>query len=43
MVFGGFVVTGGSIGVVLDAMPIEMLIIGGAAVGSLITGNSLTG
>ena len=40
MVFGGFIVSGGSIGVILHALPLEMLIIGGAAVGATITGNS---
>ena len=41
MVFGGFIVSGGSIGVILHALPLEMLIIGGAAVGATITGNSV--
>lgn len=40
MVFGGFAFTGGDLGPVLHALPHEMLIIGGAAVGSLIIGNS---
>jgi chemotaxis protein MotA len=40
MVFGGFVFTGGNLGPVLHALPHEMLIIGGAALGSLIIGNS---
>jgi chemotaxis protein MotA len=40
MVFGGFMITGGNIGPVLHALPHEMLIIGGAGVGSLIIGNS---
>jgi chemotaxis protein MotA len=40
MVFGGFMLTGGDIGPVLHALPHEMLIIGGAAVGALIIGNS---
>ncbi len=41
MVFGGFAITGGSLGPVLEAIPHEMLIIGGAALGALVTGNSL--
>lgn len=41
MVFGGFALTGGSLGPVLHAIPHEMLIIGGAAAGALITGNSM--
>ena len=40
IVFGGFVLTGGSLGPVLAAVPGEMLIIGGAALGALVTGNS---
>ena len=43
MVFGGFALTGGALGPVMEAIPHEMLIIGGAAVGALITGNSLHG
>jgi len=41
MVFGGFMITGGAIGPVLHALPHEMMIIGGAAVGALVAGNSL--
>ncbi|MCA3255650.1 MAG: flagellar motor stator protein MotA [Alphaproteobacteria bacterium] len=41
MVFGGFALTGGSLGPVLAAMPHEMMIIGGAAAGALLIGNSL--
>ncbi len=40
MVFGGFAFTGGNLEPVLHALPHEMLIIGGAAVGALIIGNS---
>jgi chemotaxis protein MotA len=40
MVFGGFAFTGGNLGPVMHALPHEMLIIGGAAVGALIIGNS---
>ena len=40
MVFGGFAITGGALGPVLHAVPHEMLIIGGAAVGALVIGNS---
>ena len=40
MVFGGFAFTGGDLGPVLHALPHEMLIIGGAAVGALVIGNS---
>ena len=41
MVFGGFLLAGGHLEVVLHALPFEMLIIGGAALGATITGNSL--
>lgn len=40
LVFGGFAITGGNLGPVMHALPHEMLIIGGAAVGALIIGNS---
>jgi chemotaxis protein MotA len=40
MVFGGFAMTGGNLGPVLEALPHEMLIIGGAGMGALIIGNS---
>lgn len=40
MVFGGFMISGGKMGPVLAALPFEMLIIGGAAIGSLIVANS---
>jgi chemotaxis protein MotA len=43
MVFGGFALTGGALGPVMEAIPHEMLIIGGAALGALVTGNSLHG
>jgi len=41
MVFGGFALTGGALGPVMHALPHEMLIIGGAAVGAVIAGNSM--
>ena len=41
MVFGGFAITGGALGPVMHAIPHEMLIIGGAAIGAVITGNSM--
>lgn len=40
MVFGGFAFTGGALGPVMEAIPHEMLIIGGAGVGALVIGNS---
>src|SRR5258708_20125115 len=41
MVFGGFAITGGALGPVMEAIPHEMLIIGGAAIASIVTGNSM--
>ncbi|KTT75542.1 flagellar motor stator protein MotA [Sphingomonas endophytica] len=41
MVFGGFAITGGNLEPVFEAIPHEMLIIGGAAAGALIIGNSM--
>jgi len=41
MVFGGFAFTGGALGPVLESIPHEMIIIGGAAAGALLAGNSM--
>jgi len=41
MVFGGFALTGGALGPVMHAVPHEMMIIGGAAIGAMVAGNSL--
>jgi len=41
MVFGGFMLSGGHMGPVLAALPVEMTIIGGAALGALVIGNSV--
>jgi chemotaxis protein MotA len=41
MVFGGFAITGGHLEPVIEAIPHEMMIIGGAAVGAIIAGNSM--
>lgn len=40
-VFGSFIVSGGKLGVILEALPHELIAIGGAAVGAFIVGNSL--
>jgi chemotaxis protein MotA len=40
MVFGGFMIAGGAMGPILAALPIEMMIICGAAVGALVIGNT---
>jgi len=41
MVFGGFALTGGDLGPVLHALPHEMLIIGGSALGATIVANDM--
>jgi len=41
MVFGGFAITGGDLAPVFHAIPHEMLIIGGAAIGATVAGNSM--
>ncbi len=41
MVFGGFAITGGNLEPVMEAIPHEMLIIGGAGAGALLLGNSM--
>ncbi|WP_426164933.1 flagellar motor stator protein MotA [Sandarakinorhabdus sp. DWP1-3-1] len=43
MVFGGFALTGGNLGVVLHALPHEMLIIGGAAAGATLVATDIKG
>jgi chemotaxis protein MotA len=42
-VFGSFIMTGGAIGPLLGAMPFELLTILGAAVGTFVMANSMTG
>lgn len=41
MVFGGFIIAGGHISVILKAAPIELTIIGGAALGAYIISNPM--
>jgi len=41
MVFGGFVLAGGSLAPILAALPLEFMIIGGAALGAILIGNSM--
>ena len=41
MVFGGYVAAGGKMGIILKALPFEMIMIGGAAVGAFILANDL--
>ncbi|WP_017665876.1 flagellar motor stator protein MotA [Porphyrobacter sp. AAP82] len=41
MVFGGFMLAGGAMGPVLAALPLEFMMIGGAATGATLIGNSM--
>lgn len=40
-VFGGYMMAGGSLGPIINALPFEMMIIGGAAVGTFVMANSM--
>lgn len=39
MVFGGYLLAGGKMGIILKALPFEMIMIGGAAVGAFVISN----
>lgn len=39
MVFGGYIIAGGKLEIILHSLPYEMMIIGGAAAGSFLVGN----
>ncbi len=41
MVFGGYILAGGKMGIILKALPFEMIMIGGAAVGAFLLGNDV--
>ena len=41
MVFGGFVIHGGHLAPIMEALPFEMIMIGGAALGSFLVSNDL--
>jgi len=41
MVFGGYIVAGGKMGVILHSLPYEMAMIGGAAIGAFLIGNDM--
>jgi chemotaxis protein MotA len=41
LVFGSFIISGGNLGVILNAMPHEMMAIGGAGVASFLIANSI--
>lgn len=40
LVFGGFVLSGGEMGIIMHALPYEGMMIGGAAIGSFVAANS---
>lgn len=40
-VFGGYLLAGGKLGIILHALPFEMMMIGGAAIGAFICGNDM--
>jgi chemotaxis protein MotA len=41
MVFGGYMAAGGKMGIIIAALPFEMMMIGGAAVGSFLISNDM--
>ena len=42
MVFGGYLLAGGKMSIILKALPFEMIMIGGAAMGALVISNSIS-
>jgi len=42
MVFGGYILAGGKLGIILKALPFEMMMIGGAATGAFLISNDLS-
>jgi len=42
MVFGGFLLAGGKLGIILESLPFELMIIGGAAVGAFLISNDMS-
>lgn len=43
MVFGGYTLAGGKFGIIIKALPFEMIMIGGAALGAFVIGNDVAG
>lgn len=41
MVFGGYTIAGGKFGIILGALPFEMMMIGGAAIGAFLMANDM--
>jgi chemotaxis protein MotA len=42
MVFGGYILAGGKMGIILKALPFEMIMIGGAAIGAFLISNDMS-
>jgi chemotaxis protein MotA len=42
MVFGGYILAGGKLSIIIKALPFEMMMIGGAAVGAFLVANDLS-
>ena len=42
MVFGGYMLAGGKLGIILHSLPFEMMMIGGAAVGAFLISNDIS-
>ena len=42
MVFGGYILAGGKLGIIMKSLPFEMMMIGGAAVGAFLIGNDMS-
>lgn len=42
-VFGGYILAGGKLDIILHALPFEMMMIGGAAIGAFVCGNDMHG
>ena len=43
MVFGGYLMAGGKMGIILKSLPFEMIMIGGAALGAFVIANDVAG
>jgi chemotaxis protein MotA len=43
MVFGGYIAAGGKMGIIMKALPYEMTMIGGAAIGAFMIANGMSG
>ncbi|MBR9762739.1 MAG: flagellar motor stator protein MotA [Rhodobacteraceae bacterium] len=42
MVFGGYILAGGKLGIIIKSLPFEMMMIGGAAVGAFLISNDMS-